>query len=117
WALTPRADVLVIFGIWLALATVRQFETRRTAATTALVVSLLAWGGVLAYAAFHDPQEIDGVLPVAASASPAPVPGIASADWPAYGRTQEGTRYSPLAQITPANASRLQLGWSFETGD
>jgi quinoprotein glucose dehydrogenase len=117
WALTPRADVLVIFGVWLALATAWQFDTRRTRAITALVAALVVWGGVLGYAAFHDPQEINGVLPASASASPAPVPGIASADWPAYGRTQEGTRYSPVAQITPDNVHDLKLAWSFETGD
>ena len=117
WALTPRADVLVIFGVWLALASARQFDTRRTTALASLVVSLLVWVGVLGYAAFHDPQEINGVLPVSAPTSPAPVPGIASADWPAYGRTQEGTRYSPLARITPENVHQLKLAWSFETGD
>jgi quinoprotein glucose dehydrogenase len=117
WALTPRADVLVIFGLWLALATARQFDSRRMPGITALVASLVVWAGVLGYAALHDPQEINGVLPASASASPAPVPGIAGADWPAYGRTQEGTRYSPLARITPDNVHQLKLAWSFETGD
>ena len=117
WALTPRSDVLVIFGVWLALASAYQFDSRRAPAMTALVASLVVWAGVLGYAAFHDPQEVNGVLQADSSAAPTPVPGIANADWPAYGRTQAGTRYSPLAQITPDNVQHLQLAWSFETGD
>ena len=39
-----------------------------------------------------------------------------SAGWPAYGGTNAGTRYSPAAQITPANVSRLQPAWTFHTG-
>ena len=39
------------------------------------------------------------------------------ADWPAYGRTQEGTRYSPLSQINDKNVGQLQEVWRFQTGD
>ena len=44
-------------------------------------------------------------------------PRATAADWPAYGRTQEGTRYSPLQQITPENVKNLQVAWTFRTGD
>ena len=37
-------------------------------------------------------------------------------DWRTYGRTQFGQCYSPLKQITPANAGKLQLAWTFDTG-
>ncbi|WP_421952385.1 membrane-bound PQQ-dependent dehydrogenase, glucose/quinate/shikimate family [Pelagibacterium sp.] len=37
-------------------------------------------------------------------------------DWPAYGGTHHGTRYSPLDQITPQNVSRLERAWEFNTG-
>ena len=39
-----------------------------------------------------------------------------SAGWPAYGGTVAGTRYSPAAQITPANVSQLAVAWTFHTG-
>lgn len=39
-----------------------------------------------------------------------------SADWPSYGRDYTNQRYSPLAQITPANAKNLKLAWSYRTG-
>ena len=38
-------------------------------------------------------------------------------DWAVYGHDLGGTRYSPLAQITPKNIHRLQQAWVFHTGD
>jgi alcohol dehydrogenase (cytochrome c) len=43
--------------------------------------------------------------------SAAPPPQVA--DWPAYNRTLAGDRYSPLAQITPANVGQLALRCAF----
>jgi alcohol dehydrogenase (cytochrome c) len=37
-------------------------------------------------------------------------------NWLLFRRTYDGWGYSPLAQITPANIGRLQLVWSFATG-
>jgi len=37
--------------------------------------------------------------------------------WPAYGGDEGGTRYSHLTQITPANVSKLQVAWTFRTGE
>jgi alcohol dehydrogenase (cytochrome c) len=37
-------------------------------------------------------------------------------NWLLFRRTYDGWGYSPLAQITPANIGRLQLAWSFATG-
>ena len=34
-------------------------------------------------------------------------------DWPNYGGSAGGTRYTPLVQITPANVSQLQLAWTY----
>jgi glucose dehydrogenase len=41
----------------------------------------------------------------------------AGADWPAYGGTYAGQRYSPLAQITPDNVGKLKRAWMIHTGD
>jgi quinoprotein glucose dehydrogenase len=38
-------------------------------------------------------------------------------DWPAYGRDPGGSRYSPAAQITPANVGDLHVAWTYRTGD
>jgi quinoprotein glucose dehydrogenase len=34
-----------------------------------------------------------------------------------YGATPAGTRFSPLTQITPANVDRLEVAWTYHTGD
>ena len=39
-----------------------------------------------------------------------------SGSWPSYGRDYTNRRFSPLRQITPANAGRLTLAWKYETG-
>ena len=116
WALAPRSGVLVIFGVWLLLVSWRLDAPRKLGVTT-LIGALVIWAGVLVYAGFNDPQTINGALSVAAGAPVANPDGIDPADWPAYGRTQEGTRYSPLQQITPENAKNLQVAWTFRTGD
>src|SRR5690349_9512140 len=118
WALAPRTDILVLFGIWLLLPFVfRLFDvSARRGGAVALVVCLVLTGVALAYAAFNDPQEINGKVAESAAAAPAqpdPRPG----DWTAYGRTQAGTRYSPLTQINQQNAKDLQVAWTFQTGD
>ena len=37
----------------------------------------------------------------------ATAPPVASGDWPAFGRTVDNNRYSPLTEITPQNVERL----------
>ncbi len=56
------------------------------------------------------------------------VPGVASANdelmalsadannWVMWGRTYDGSRYSPLNQINKENAGNLQVAWTFSTG-
>ncbi|MFM0394125.1 glucose/quinate/shikimate family membrane-bound PQQ-dependent dehydrogenase [Paraburkholderia phytofirmans] len=118
WALAPRSGVLVIFGVWLLLLVSWRLVGERKLGVVSLVVALVAWAGVLVYASFNDPQQVNGTLSASAPASAAGTgSGIDAADWPAYGRTQEGTRYSPLQQITPENVKDLQVAWTFRTGD
>ena len=115
WALTPRLDVTFFFGLWLVLPFIyRKLHARGKLAYSALSLALVDTVVALAYAVFNDPQEINGTL------EPAQVkvePQASDADWPAYGRTQEGTRYSPLSQINDKNVGKLKEAWTFQTGD
>ena len=43
-------------------------------------------------------------------------PGAAGADWPVFGGGTDDTRFSALAQITPANVGRLGVAWSAPLG-
>jgi quinoprotein glucose dehydrogenase len=53
-------------------------------------------------------------LLVLAAAPAAPPP---SSDWSAYGRDPGGSRYSPLTRIDRANVARLEVAWTFHTGE
>jgi quinoprotein glucose dehydrogenase len=41
----------------------------------------------------------------------------APGEWPAYGRDPGGSRFSPLTAITPENVNRLEVAWTYNTGD
>jgi quinoprotein glucose dehydrogenase len=119
WALTPRLDVVFFFGLWLTLPFIyRGLVVKGTGGRIALLISLLITVVALVYSAYNDPQVVNGTLsadqpPAAAKTTSA----ISDSDWPAYGRTQEGTRYSPLNQINDKNVGQLQEAWTFRTGD
>ena len=40
-----------------------------------------------------------------------------ASEWKHYGGAPENIRYSPLGQITPANVARLEVAWTYDTGD
>ena len=71
------------------------------------------------------------IAPASATPVPGPMPAVLARyapvtaerlrkredqNWLLFRRTYDGWGYSPLAQITPANVSRLQLVWSLATG-
>ncbi|WP_213777241.1 glucose/quinate/shikimate family membrane-bound PQQ-dependent dehydrogenase [Caballeronia sp. dw_276] len=117
WALAPRVDVLVIVGIWLLLPfTYRLFMRPAKNAGFALAAAIVLTGIALVYAAFNDPQEINGTVAAQTAEAPA-TPASRAGDWLAYGNTQAGTRYSPLAQINNKNTKDLKEAWTFRTGD
>jgi quinoprotein glucose dehydrogenase len=49
---------------------------------------------------------------ILAAAAPAP-----PADWPVYGGDAGGSRFSPLTQIDKGNVLRLDVAWTFNTGE
>ncbi|TDS68833.1 quinoprotein glucose dehydrogenase [Comamonas sp. JUb58] len=117
WALTPRLDIWFVLGLWLVLPWASRRLLPSAGAKSLLSLGLVAVLAVLGLSWFNDPQEVNGSLARAPSAQTTPVAGVADADWPAYGRTQAGVRYSPLAQINDGNVNKLQLAWKYQTGD
>ncbi len=57
------------------------------------------------------------ILSVRSARSGQPKEDSGSRDWPSYGGGPENTHYSNLAQINRENVNRLQVAWSFDTGD
>lgn len=120
WLLAPRGGVLVILGFLLLLPFVarRHRIAGRSRGVAPLVIALTLCG-VVAGASFivRDPHDTEGDLPTVAPAVVSEATGVADGDWAAYGRTTRGTRYSPLATITPDNVENLEVAWTFRTGD
>ena len=124
WALMPRGGIIILLGIWLAMPWIvqplrRQHEQNRTGIYAAPLVATLAIAIVVAVVSmFNDPHNIGGTLPTDVVAqSPNLGTKSTAADWPDYGRTEFGQRYSPLDQINATNVSTLKEAWRFQTGD
>lgn len=119
WALVPRLDIWVAFGIWLLITPVyRQITTLdagnmpRVAVIVGLVINLLMVGASFIV---NDPQEVYGTLKL--NDAPPAASSVPAQDWPAYARTQDGVRYSPLTQINEHNVKDLKVAWTYQTGD
>lgn len=121
WQLMPRGDWLIVLGILLALPwVVRGLDRERPAKFRnrgwMALVGTLGLSVVVGVVAMLVPSnDLSGTLPTRqTSVVDSAVP---DGDWHAYGRTNLGQRYSPLAQITPANVAKLDVAWTFHTGD
>ncbi len=116
WALAPRVDIWVLFGIWMILPFVaRQLAAPNRKATALMVIAIVINLAMVVGAFFgKDPQAIYGNLNVQA---PATQPVAAGNDWTAYGGTQAGDRYSSLSQINESNVKNLQVAWTYQSGD
>jgi quinoprotein glucose dehydrogenase len=123
WQLLPRLDIWLAAAVWLLLPFVNRRlgapAPGRDAGRTALAASAAITVLVGVFALFQDYHDINGTVPAAnmASTEARDAAGVAPNDWSAYGHSGYGDRYAPAAQITPANASQLQLAWTYHTGD
>jgi len=125
WALAPRGGVIFLVGLFLltpgVTRSLRGGATRQVSAfrgagwpltaalCAALVVAMASW--------FNDPHRIDGSVQNASAEIAVEAQEVPADEWHAYGRTGYGQRYSPLAQITPANVANLETAWTYHTGD
>jgi PQQ-dependent dehydrogenase (methanol/ethanol family) len=71
-----------------------------------------------AFADIPPPRKRAAWLLVALGAAAGPVwaTGNDAGEWPMPAHDYASTRYSPLAQVTPANAAKLQVAFTFSTG-
>lgn len=118
WALAPRYDVLFLLGIWLALPWSLSPKASATWARRCLALLLLVMLLIMSYSYFNDPQEISGSVE-----DKLPATTVEQAeqgdprDWPAYARSQDGLRYSPLDQINSDNVQHMEQVWEYHSGD
>ena len=62
------------------------------------------------------PQEARGVASASFVPSKFVVPEGDDGQWPMAGKDYANTRFSKLDQITPENATKLELAWTYSTG-
>jgi quinoprotein glucose dehydrogenase len=118
WGLVPRLDILGVLGLWLLIpAITRGFGPKLKAGKGFLAFTLAFAICVLVYSIFNDPQEINGSFAATQPEQAQPIAGVNPADWPAYGRTQAGDRYSPLSQINEKNVKDLKVAWTYRSGE
>lgn len=126
WPLAARGDLVFVLGLWLLTPWVARGlglrpddgGRRWPAPRLVLALLLLAWAGLAAVAALVDRHGLDGQAPPPQRDAVAPGDSrLPDGDWHAYGRTGHGQRWSPLAQLTPANVAGLEVAWHFRTGD
>ena len=117
WPLAARLDLVFVLGALLLLPWFAQPLEGPRSGRGALLVAVAISAGVAVTAGMRDAHRIDGSLPTAAPVVAGAASDVPDGEWHAYGRTAAGQRFSPLAQITPANVGDLQVAWQFRTGD
>jgi quinoprotein glucose dehydrogenase len=120
WAQVPRviAPVVLLVLVLLALPTLTRAAGRWRLALGGVALTLVLTVVNFWAAAAASPNPVLASLPAPGSAGMADPSGLQTgADWPVYGGTGAARRYSPLAQITPENVSKLKRAWLIHTGD
>jgi quinoprotein glucose dehydrogenase len=123
WQLAPRGDLVIILGLLLALpwgvrSLDRILDSKRRRGGWLALGGALALSVVVALIAVITPwHDFSGSLPPTTPASVIDTAGVPDGEWQAYGRTSYGDRYSPLDQINPQNVDKLQVAWTYHTGD
>jgi quinoprotein glucose dehydrogenase len=115
WPLASRLAMPAGLGLWLLLPYARRgltLDNPSNAATFAGVAALTCFA-CIGLAFIHAQwTPFSGPLP-----PPNPTLAAAADDWPHYGNTLRGTRFSALQQITAANVSSLRVAWIYRSGE
>lgn len=120
WPLFSRLFMFAVLGLLalLALPAFANAGARRPSfvpsrlVAAALALALIATG--VGMFQTHGAVEARGqTTPVAGKA----VYPDSGSEWAQWGKTSAGTRFSPLEQITPSNASSLEPAWTYRTGE
>jgi quinoprotein glucose dehydrogenase len=114
WALAPRLAMPAALGLWMLAPWTREAMGQPSAIPGSRIVwpaiALLIFGGIASI--YWSDRITGGTAPANFAEKDAP----GSPDWMSYGNDQGGSRYSSLAQITPANVGSLTPVWTYHTG-
>ncbi|GAA0318652.1 glucose/quinate/shikimate family membrane-bound PQQ-dependent dehydrogenase [Sphingomonas oligophenolica] len=127
WALAARLMAPMVLGLWFLFPwTARRLgppsarpASVRAAIACVVLVAAVGFGAIVHYALVPDradPMYQAGQEDHPASGGPVAAAGSQSTDWQTWGGDAAGTRFSALSQITPANAGKLAVAWTFHFG-
>ncbi|KPB14451.1 Quinate/shikimate dehydrogenase [Pyrroloquinoline-quinone] [Pseudomonas savastanoi] len=117
WPLVSRLLTFAVIGLVIALiypALVRASGAQAGRGAYGLT-GMLAIGVVATIGYMFVPSHV-----VSASSVPPIVPvapGAEQKDWAHWGNTPAGNRFAALDQINKSNVDKLQVAWTFHTGD
>ena len=115
WALAGRLGLLTGVGLWLLTPWVRRslgVPGWSPLSRVLLALATLSLVGGTAWIFWND--RIVGGTDLSQLAGGPSDPALG--DWTSWGNARGGNRYSPLAQITPANVGALTEVWRFSLG-
>ncbi|MGE0716647.1 MAG: PQQ-binding-like beta-propeller repeat protein, partial [Alphaproteobacteria bacterium] len=120
WPLVPRTVppavlLVLVIAIWPLLEPRRMGWTAAVGAIVAVALVGTAAGFAMGVRNTFEVRHAVPGMRNEAMADPSPM--AVGADWPAYGGTYSARRYSPLAEITPANVAGLERAWTYHTRD
>ena len=116
WALAPRILPFAAIGIWFVTPWLRRSLYQGN--PPPLLASPIAKACVALSLAITVFVFVDGTgYEVKQMSSRSGINTVNTAtDWPSYGNSLKGTRYSPLQQINTGNVADLELAWTHRTG-
>ena len=117
WALVPRlvGPTALLALLFLVTPLIDQHRTPWRKAGLAALASIGFLAVLLIGANLFKPSRMSGDFPTELRMA-AGLDAV-GADWPAWGGTQAGQRYSTLDQITPRNVGKLKVAWTAHSGD
>jgi quinate dehydrogenase (quinone) len=114
WPLFSRLFMFAVIGLVVALvypllAGKPARGAYGVAAVLAVGVAVAAGNMFVAHPSVAPTGKGPGITPVAAA--------DAQKDWAHYGNTEGGSRFAALDQINRANVDKLNVAWTYHTGD
>jgi quinoprotein glucose dehydrogenase len=120
WHLLGRLAMPFIFGLWLLTPWARRYLVRgpRNPVAGRLMAGVLVGALVVVSAVgfVHGDRYETSVTQALPEVSD-PIIQDPAGNWLHYGNDAGGTRFSGLSQITPENVNKLQVAWTYRTGD
>ncbi|GJM13128.1 MAG: quinate dehydrogenase [Pseudohongiella sp.] len=115
WALLPRILPFAVLGLWFLTPWLRNslhqgnppalLATKYPLYAGAIGIALMAYVAIDGYG-----YEVNPLTPRSGVNSV-----NTSTDWPSYGNTPGGSRYSPIDQIDRENVESLEVAWMYRT--